>query len=82
MSPFLLKEGLLPFARPEDWSYDPVCFDYRRSQRKLEPAVVRIDHEEILCNERIRVVEVLAKGFDALLEELTRALPGKTATRR
>lgn len=82
MSPFLLKQGLLPFARPEDWSYDPMCFDYRNSQRKLEPVVVRIDHEEILCNGRIRVVESLAKGFDVLLEELTRALVGNTATRR
>ena len=24
----LWKHGLLPFARPEDSSYDPVCFDY------------------------------------------------------
>lgn len=77
MSPFLLKQGLLPFARPADWSYDPVGFDYRNSNRKLEPAVVRIDHEEILCNDRLRVVEQLATGFDVLLGETTSALKAK-----
>jgi hypothetical protein len=74
MWPFLLKEGLVPFARPEDGSYDPVCFNYRDSSRKSEPAVVRVDHEEILCNERLRIVGTLAKSFDALLEETTRKL--------
>jgi hypothetical protein len=76
MWPFLLKERLLPFARPEDGSYDPVCFDYRGSSRRLKPAVVRVDHEEILCHERFRIVEALAESFDALLEETTRKLRG------
>jgi len=79
MSPFLLKNGLLPFARPADGSYDPVCFDLRGSRRKNEPALVRIDHEEILCNERLHVVESLAPGFDVLLEEVTRQLRSATA---
>jgi hypothetical protein len=57
MSHFLLARGLLPFAKPEDWSYDPVCFDFRNSNRKSEPPVVRVDHEEILCNERLRIIE-------------------------
>lgn len=81
MSPFLFNQGLLPFARPEDGSYDPVCFDCRHSKRKLEPAVVRIDHEETLCNERIRVVASLGRGFDVLLEELTRDLKARTEAR-
>lgn len=79
ISPFLLKQGFLRFARPADWSYDPVCFDYRNSKGKLEPAVVRIDHEEILCNSRLRVVEQLDARFDVLLEELTSALRAKIA---
>jgi hypothetical protein len=79
MSPFLLKQGFLPFARPASGSYDPVCFDCRNSRRKAEPAVVRVDHEEILCNDRLQVVEQLAAGFDVLLEETTSALEATTA---
>lgn len=82
MSPLLLKHGLLPFARPADGSYDPVCFDYRVSRRRLEPAVLRIDHEEILCNERIRIVESLAQGFDMLIEETTRQLQSRAEIKR
>jgi hypothetical protein len=78
-SPFLLKQGLLPFARPAGGSYDPVCFDCRNSRRKEEPAVVRVDHEETLCNDRLRVVEPIAAGFDVLLEETTSAFEAKTA---
>jgi hypothetical protein len=79
MSPFLLKNELLPFARPADWSYDLVCFDFRASNRKSEPAVLRIDHEEILFNERIRVVESISPAFHELMEEITRQLRTKPA---
>jgi len=74
MSPFLFKNGFLPFARPADWSYDPICFDYGDSTPKAEPAVVRIDHEEILCRDRIQVVETLSPSFDSLIQEMTRQL--------
>ena len=74
MSPFLFKSGFLQFARPAGGSYDPVCFDFRASARKSEPAVVCIDHEEILCNERIRVTESLSPSFYLLIEEFTRRL--------
>lgn len=74
LSPFLFRNGFLPFARPEDGSYDPVCFDYRSKRKKSEPPVVRIDHEEILCNNRLRVIETLSAKFDLLLEGMTRQL--------
>jgi hypothetical protein len=70
MWPFLLERGFLPFAKPGGGNYDPVCFDFRDSPRKNEPAVVRIDHEEILCYDRLRVLEVMAPGFDVMLEEV------------
>jgi SMI1 / KNR4 family (SUKH-1) len=70
MWPFLLERGFLPFAKPAGGSYDPVCFDFRGSSRKTEPAVVRIDHEEILCYDRLRVLEIMAPGFDVMLEEV------------
>ena len=82
MFPFLLAKGLLRFAKPEDWSYDPVCFDFRNSNRKSEPAVVRIDHEEILCNERLRVIETISPAFHELMEDMTRSLKTRATQSR
>jgi hypothetical protein len=67
----LCEHGYLPFSRPEDSSYDPVCFDFTSGFGGYEPAVVRIDHEEILCREKIQVLQVLSPGFRLLLEKLT-----------
>ena len=67
----LWEHGYLPFARPEDSSYDPVCFDCGNVSWASEPAVVRIDHEEILCRNRIRVLQVLSPAFHLLLELMT-----------
>jgi hypothetical protein len=80
MSPFLLKRGFIPFARPSDWCYDPVCFDFRNSNRKSEPVVVRVDHEEILCDERLRIIETISPAFHELLEEMTHVLQQKGKT--
>lgn len=78
MSPFLLKNGYVQFARPAGGSYDPICFDFTISPRKSEPPVVHIDHEEILCDERIRVIESLSPAFHRFIEDLTRTLQMKT----
>jgi hypothetical protein len=67
----LWKHGYLPFARPADGSYDPVCFDCRKNIQSTEPPVVRIDHEEILCRERIRIEQVVSPAFYLLLEAMT-----------
>jgi hypothetical protein len=71
MNGVLWQHGRLPFARPADWSYDPVCFDCRHLSPSIEPAVVRIDHEQILCHGRIRVISLLASAFDQLVEGMT-----------
>jgi hypothetical protein len=70
----LREHGYLPFARPEDSSYDPICFDCINVSGDKEPTVVRIDHEETLCRERIRVLQVLSPGFQLLLKNLTAEL--------
>jgi hypothetical protein len=58
-----LGAGYIQFARPATGSYDPICFDARRSVTNREFPIVRLDHEEILCHERIRVLETLADSF-------------------
>lgn len=58
-----LKAGYIQFARPESGSYDPVCFDARRAVSNREFPIVRLDHEEILCRDRIHVSERVADSF-------------------
>ena len=74
----LWNHGYLPFARPADGSYDPLCFDCGNASRVAEPAVVRLDHEEILCRERIRIKQVLSPAFYLLLERMTEELSAET----
>ena len=75
----LWENGYLPFARPEDSSYDPVCFHCVNVSGASEPAVVRIDHEEVLCRNRIRVQQVLSPAFHLLLEDMTAQLLAGTS---
>jgi len=47
---FLLKNGYMPFGRGPDIDYDPVCFNLKSREKTGEFAIVKLDHEEILCN--------------------------------
>jgi len=47
------EAGYIQFARPEDGSYDPVCFDARRSANNREYSIVRLNHEDILCRNEV-----------------------------
>lgn len=64
------KAGLMQFARPSDSNYDPICFDARAPRKNREFPIVRLDHEGILVNERVVIVERVAPSFAALLESL------------
>ena len=53
--------------------YDPVCFDIGL-RKNYDYRIVKIDHEEILCNQRIKVVPESAPSFRALvLQTIERA---------
>jgi hypothetical protein len=64
----LLPAGYLRFAKGPDMDYDPVCFDIKSRKKNREMRVVKIDHEEILCNYRVKVVAELAPSFEALVQ--------------
>ena len=64
----LVPAGYLRFAKGSDMDYDPVCFDMNSRRKGGEMRVVKIDHEEILCNCRIKVVSELAPSFEALTQ--------------
>lgn len=49
MSPCLLENGFLQFARPDCGSYDPICFNTNKKKGD-ECEIVRICHESILIS--------------------------------
>ena len=73
LSGFLLKNGFIPFGKGTDMDYDQVCFDLTRRMKNGEFEIVKLDHEEILCNERIRVVARLAPSFEQLVRQTIEA---------
>jgi hypothetical protein len=64
----LLPAGYLRFGKGPGMDYDPVCFDLNSRKKNREMKVVKIDDEEILCNNRVKVVAELAPSFEVLVQ--------------
>jgi len=64
----LLPAGYLQIGNPHETDYDPICFDTKNCTDNGECPIVGIDHEEILCRSKIRVVKVIASSFLELIE--------------
>lgn len=73
MSPFLLQHGFIQFGKPADWSYDPVCF-HVVPRSKREYPIVRLDHEEILIRNRVRIMASIARSLREVLERFMAAV--------
>ncbi|HEY1527837.1 MAG TPA: hypothetical protein VGH51_16510 [Candidatus Angelobacter sp.] len=70
----LIPAGLIQFGKGPDLDYDPVCFDIKARKQGGDCRIVKIDHEEILCNNRLKVVTELAPSFYQLvLQTIDRA---------
>ena len=67
--PTLFRERYVQFGKAESANYDPICFDLRR-KKKTDCPIVRIDHERVLIDERVVVVEQIAPSFRELVEML------------
>jgi len=63
----LLPAGYVQFGKGPDLDYDPVCFDIKSSNENGEYRIVKIDHEQILCNDRVKLVAELAPTFRELV---------------
>jgi hypothetical protein len=63
----LLPAGFVPFGKGPDIDYDQVCFDIKTRRHGGECRIVKIDHEEILCNNRVKVVAEVAPNFVQLV---------------
>jgi hypothetical protein len=63
----LIPAGYIQFGRGPDMDYDPVCFEIKSRSDSKDYRIVKIDHEEILCNNRVRVVGEVALSFRQLV---------------
>jgi hypothetical protein len=68
LTDFLLPLGYIQFGKGPDADYDPVCFDISSRKKNGDYGIVKIDHEEILCNDRLKVVADLAPNFEELVK--------------
>lgn len=68
----LRPNGYVQFGRGTDGDYDPVCFDFRQRHRNGDCRIVRLDHEAILCDGRIRETAELAPDFRSLVLDTIR----------
>jgi hypothetical protein len=64
--------GFIQFARPESGSYDPICFDARRSANNREYPIVRLNHEDILCRNEIGSPTNVAGSFYHFVSDFVR----------
>lgn len=69
LSSFLLRSGYIPFGKGPDIDYDQVCFEVKTRQKNGECRIVKIDHEEVLCHERLKIVNEIAPSFRSLVEQ-------------
>lgn len=69
----LLPAGYIQFGRGPDIDYDPVCFDIKSRTNSKDYRIVKIDHEQILCYNRVKVVAELAPSFRDLIEKTIQA---------
>lgn len=65
----LVPAGYMQFGQGPDVDYDPVCFEIKSRSKNGDCRVVKIDHEEILCNFRVKVVSELAPSFEQLVRQ-------------
>jgi hypothetical protein len=63
----LMPAGYLQFGKGPDNDYDPVCFDMRSRNKNGDRRIVKIDHEEVLCNDRVKIRSELAPSFEQLM---------------
>jgi hypothetical protein len=67
LSETLVAAGFLQIDWAENGQYDPACFAPVEGRR--DPQILQLDHEEILCRRRIKVVASIAASFRDLVEQ-------------
>jgi len=68
LSELLIPAGYVQIGRPDTGDFDAVCFDLNHQAQNREYRLVQVDHEEILCNWKVRVTGELWPSFIKLVE--------------
>src|SRR5215469_8736506 len=68
LSELLIPAGYVQIGRPDTGDFDAICFDLNRQAQNREYRVVQVDHEDILCNWKVRVTSELWPSFIKLAE--------------
>lgn len=63
LSEVLRPAGFVQIGRLDPFNWDAVCFDLNDRRQNRECRIVLIDHEQILCNRKTRVLETLCSSF-------------------
>jgi hypothetical protein len=61
-------EASFQIGRPETGDFDAVCFDLNIQKQNREYRIVQANHEEILCNFRVKIRGELWPSFRKLAE--------------
>ena len=56
----LIPAGYIQFGKGPDVDYDPICFDIKSRTKRNDYRIVKIDHEKILCDYKVKVVAEVA----------------------
>lgn len=73
----LVPAGFVQFGKGADLNYDPVCFDLRARRQDGDCPIVMFDHEEILCNRRLKKTVEMAPAFRSLVKTIVQDADGK-----
>ncbi|ABF42076.1 hypothetical protein Acid345_3075 [Candidatus Koribacter versatilis Ellin345] len=68
LSELLVPAGLFQVGRPDTGSFDAICFDLNDKAPNREHRLVCADHEQILCNNRVRITREVWPSFRKLAE--------------
>jgi hypothetical protein len=72
LSELLIPAGYVQVGRPDTGDFDAVCFDLNQRSQNREYRIVQVDHEDILCNWKVRVTSERWPSFIKLVESATR----------
>jgi hypothetical protein len=73
LSELLIPAGYVQIGRPNTGDFDAICFDLNHQAQNREYRVVQVDHEDILCNWKVRVTGELWPSFVKLVESALRS---------
>jgi hypothetical protein len=68
LSELLLPAGFVQIGRTDAGGFDAICFDWNKPAQNREYRIVQVDHEDILCNSKVRVSAELWPSFIELVE--------------